>query len=116
MRSSRRLVQGMGEVYRARFEARAARSPSRSCHLGLQENPERLDRFQREAKVLASLNHPDIASIYGFEDSDKPGLVMELIEGATGDPDPKRKCPGSSYPEDTYGSHPARCPPRDQVR
>ena len=43
----------------------------------------KLGRFQREAKVLASLNHPNIASIYGFEDSDKPGLVMELVEGPT---------------------------------
>jgi len=46
-------------------------------------DPDKIDRFQREAKVLASLNHPNIASIYGFEDSDKPGLVMELVEGPT---------------------------------
>jgi eukaryotic-like serine/threonine-protein kinase len=45
------------------------------------KDPEMLDRFHREAKVLASLNHPNITSIYGLEDSDKPGLVMELVEG-----------------------------------
>ena len=44
--------------------------------------PERLARFQREAEVLASLNHPNIASIYGLEESaDTTALVMELIEG-----------------------------------
>jgi len=41
-------------------------------------------RFEREAKVLASLNHPNIASIYGFEESDGVrALVMELVEGTT---------------------------------
>ena len=45
---------------------------------------ERMARFQREAKVLASLNHPNIAAIYGFEDSGSThALVMELVEGPT---------------------------------
>ena len=45
---------------------------------------ERMARFEREAKVLASLNHPNVASIYGFEESDGVrALVMELIEGPT---------------------------------
>ena len=47
-------------------------------------DPERMGRFGREAKVLASLNHPNIASIYGFEDSSAVHvLVMELVEGPT---------------------------------
>jgi len=45
---------------------------------------ERLARFKREAQVLASLNHPHIAAIYGFEDSgDTHALVLELVEGPT---------------------------------
>src|SRR5262249_26386992 len=44
------------------------------------EDPERLSRFAREAEVLASLNHPNIAAIYGLEDR---ALVMELVEGST---------------------------------
>ena len=47
-------------------------------------SPERMARFEREAKLLASLNHPNIASIYGFEDSGGVGaLVMELVSGPT---------------------------------
>ena len=46
--------------------------------------PDRLARFQREAEVLASLNHPNIAAIYGLERSDGIiALVMELVEGPT---------------------------------
>ena len=48
------------------------------------DDPERLARFQREARVLASLNHPNIASIYGLEESgDTRALVLELVEGPT---------------------------------
>jgi serine/threonine protein kinase len=47
-------------------------------------DPERFARFQREAEVLAALNHPHIAAIYGFEDSGEThALVMELVEGET---------------------------------
>jgi eukaryotic-like serine/threonine-protein kinase len=46
----------------------------------LANDPERLARFEREAKVLASLNHPNIAQIYGLE---QRALVMELVEGET---------------------------------
>ena len=47
-------------------------------------DPERLARFQREAQVLASLNHPHIGAIYGFEDSGEThALVLELVEGET---------------------------------
>src|SRR5262249_29247325 len=48
------------------------------------DDPDRLARFQREAEVLASLNHPNIAAIYGFERADgQSALVMELVEGPT---------------------------------
>ncbi len=47
-------------------------------------DPDRLARFQREAQVLASLNHPNIAAIHGFEESgDTRALVLELVEGPT---------------------------------
>lgn len=65
---------GMGEVYRAR-DSKLCRSVAiKVLSSDVARDPEKLDRFRREAKVLASLNHPNIASIYGFEDSDKPGL------------------------------------------
>ena len=48
------------------------------------DDPERLARFQREAQVLASLNHPNIAAIYGIEEAKdtRAALVLELVEGA----------------------------------
>ena len=74
---------GMGEVYLAR-DLKLGRSVAiKVLPSEVAKDPEKLDRFKREAKVLASLNHPNIASIYGFEDTDKPGLVMELVEGPT---------------------------------
>jgi eukaryotic-like serine/threonine-protein kinase len=74
---------GMGEVYRAR-DSKLGRSVAiKVLPSQVAKDSEVLDRFRREARVLASLNHPNIASIYGFEDSDKPGLVMELVEGPT---------------------------------
>jgi len=73
----------MGEVYRAR-DSKLGRSVAiKVLPSEVTKDPETLNRFHREAKVLASLNHPNIASIYGFEDSGKPGLVMELVEGPT---------------------------------
>ena len=74
---------GMGEVYRALDSKLGRQVAIKNLPSQVAKDPEMLDRFRREAKVLASLNHPNIASIYGFEDSDKPGLVMELVEGRT---------------------------------
>jgi len=75
---------GMGEVYRAR-DSRLARDVAvKVLPEAFARDAERLSRFQREAKVLASLNHPNIASIYGLEDSGPThALVMELVEGPT---------------------------------
>ncbi len=76
-------VGGMGEVYRARDSKLCRLVAIKVLPSDVARYPEKLDRFRREAKLLASLNHPNIGSIYGFEDSDKPGLVMELVEGPT---------------------------------
>jgi eukaryotic-like serine/threonine-protein kinase len=75
---------GMGEVYRA-----TDTKLNRDVALELlpeqfTSDRERLERFQREAHVLASLNHTNIAAIYGFEDAaPMRALVMELVEGST---------------------------------
>ena len=71
---------GMGEVYRATDTKLGRDAAIKVLPDALAQNPDRLARFEREAKVLASLNHPNIAQIYGFEDR---ALMMELIEGET---------------------------------
>ena len=75
---------GMGEVYRA-HDTKLGRDVALKVLPDLfADDPERLARFQREAKVLASLNHPNIASIYGLEESQGVrALVLELVEGPT---------------------------------
>jgi len=71
---------GMGEVWRA-TDTRLGRDVAlKILPASLARDPERLARFEREAKVLASLNHPNIAQIYGIEER---ALVMELVEGET---------------------------------
>ena len=69
---------GMGEVYRARDTKLDRQVAIQVLPAALAQDPERLARFEREAKVLASLNHPNIAQIYGIEDR---ALVMELVPG-----------------------------------
>jgi Tol biopolymer transport system component len=75
---------GMGEVYRAR-DARLNRDVAlKILPEAFATDTDRLARFRREAQVLASLNHPNIGHIYGFEDSGTThALVLELIEGPT---------------------------------
>ena len=75
---------GMGEVYRAR-DTRLRRDVAlKILPESFATDPDRLTRFQREAEVLASRNHPNIAAIYGFEESNGTrALVMELVEGET---------------------------------
>jgi Tol biopolymer transport system component len=77
-------VGGMGEVYRAR-DAKLGRDVAiKVLPQAVTSDPERVARFEREAKTLAALNHPNIASIYGFEESGGlKALVMELVEGPT---------------------------------
>jgi serine/threonine protein kinase len=73
---------GMGEVYRAK-DTKLHRDVAIKVLPDLfATDPERLARFQREAQVLASLNHPNIGGIYGLEESGGvTSLVMELVEG-----------------------------------
>ena len=75
---------GMGEVYRAR-DAKLARDVAlKIISPEFAHDVQRMARFQREAQVLASLNHTHIASIYGLEESGNiRALVMELVEGPT---------------------------------
>src|SRR5262245_53363349 len=75
---------GMGEVYRA-LDTKLNRDVAlKVLPSDLTVDNERLARFNREAQLLASLNHPNIAAIYGFEDSSNvPALVLELVDGPT---------------------------------
>src|SRR5216110_2198328 len=75
---------GMGEVYRARDTKLGRDVALKVIPDTFALDPDRLARFQREAQMLASLNHPHIAAIYGFEDSGQThALVLELVEGPT---------------------------------
>ena len=75
---------GMGEVYKAR-DSRLQRSVAiKILPSTFAADPERLARFEREAQVLASLNHPNIAQIYGVEETGGAiALIMELVDGPT---------------------------------
>ncbi len=86
---------GMGEVYRAKDTKLDREVAIKVLPAAMADDPTRLARFEREAKVLASLNHPHIAQIYGLEVSTEPrpsgsgpthetrALVMELVTGST---------------------------------
>src|SRR5215510_9533917 len=75
---------GMGDVYQAR-DTRLGRSVAvKVLPDAFARDSERLSRFEREAKVLASLNHPNIAALYGMEEAEgRHFLVMELVAGET---------------------------------
>jgi serine/threonine-protein kinase len=79
----------MGEVYRARDTRLKREAALKVLPATLTTQPERLARFQREAEVLASLNHPNIAQVYGLEEAPNEGgqpiraIAMELVEGET---------------------------------
>jgi serine/threonine-protein kinase len=73
---------GMGEVYRAHDTKLGREVAIKVLPAAVAQDPDRLARFKREAQVLASLNHPNIAAIYGLEDADDVQfLVLELVEG-----------------------------------
>src|SRR3979411_425868 len=75
---------GMGEVYRGRDTKLNRDVAIKVLPPAFAEDAARMARFEREAQVLASLNHPNIATIYGLEESNNiRGLVMELVEGPT---------------------------------
>jgi serine/threonine protein kinase len=69
---------GMGEVYRAKDTKLKRDVALKVLPSAFANDPERMARFQREAEVLAALNHPNIAAIYGIE---QQALVMEFVEG-----------------------------------
>jgi serine/threonine protein kinase/Tol biopolymer transport system component len=73
-------ADGMGEVYRAKDTKLKREVALKVLPDSFAADPERMARFQREAEVLASLNHPHIAQIYGVEER---ALAMELVEGET---------------------------------
>ena len=75
---------GMGEVYQARDTKLDRDVALKVLSEAFTSDPDRLARFEREAKVLASLNHPNIGTIYGLEEAEGvKALVLELIEGPT---------------------------------
>src|SRR5215813_2853066 len=75
---------GMGEVYKAHDTKLERGVAIKILPAAVALDAERLARFEREAKVLALLNHPNIAQIYGLEDSTPQRcIVMELVEGET---------------------------------
>ena len=75
---------GMGEVYRARDTKLGRDVAIKILPRAFTSDPERLARFEREARMLASLNHPNIGSIYGLEEADAVrALVLELVGGET---------------------------------
>ena len=75
---------GMGEVYRAEDTNLSREVAIKVLPEQFTKDPQRLARFEREAKLLAQLNHPNIAAIYGFEEADDVRfLAMELVPGET---------------------------------
>ena len=82
---------GMGEVYRARDIKLGREVALKLLPPLFAADADRVARFEREARLLASLNHPHIGAIYGFEDAgDMPALVLELVEGPTLDDSVRR--------------------------
>ena len=75
---------GMGEVYRARDTKLGREVAIKILPRAFASDPDRLARFEREARMLASLNHPNIGAIYGLEEADGVRfLVLELVDGET---------------------------------
>ena len=74
---------GMGEVYKGRDSRLNRNVAIKVLHASVADNPERLARFGREAQLVAALNHPHIAQVFGLEEDGTRALVMELVEGPT---------------------------------
>src|SRR4030095_13713465 len=75
---------GMGRVYRAKDTKLGRHVAIKVLPVLFSQDPGRRSRFEQEARALAALNHPNIASIYGFEnEQDSCALVLELVEGPT---------------------------------
>ena len=77
-------VESRSEVYRAKDTKLDRDVALKVLPHAFTDDPDRLARFEREAKVLASLNHPNIGHIYGLEEAEgQKALVLELVEGPT---------------------------------
>ena len=75
---------GMGEVYRARDTTLGRDVAVKVLPAAVMADAAALERFEREARLLAALNHPNVAQVFGFEQADGiPAIVMELVEGPT---------------------------------
>jgi eukaryotic-like serine/threonine-protein kinase len=75
---------GMGEVYRARDTRLKREVAIKVLPAAFASDPDRLARFEREAELLATLNHPNIGAVYGFEEAESiKAIVLELVEGPT---------------------------------
>src|ERR1700736_5790012 len=75
---------GMGEVYRARDTKLKRDVAVKVLPEAFSHDPDRLARFEREAELLATLNHPNIAAIHGLEESNGvSAIILELVEGDT---------------------------------
>src|SRR3982075_2320355 len=76
---------GMGEVYRARDESLGREVAIKVLPKELASDPDRLRRFEQEARAAAALSHPNILAVYGFSTTEEhaPYLVTELLEGQT---------------------------------
>jgi eukaryotic-like serine/threonine-protein kinase len=75
---------GMGQVYRAKDTKLGRHVAIKVLPVSFMQDPARRNRFEQEARALAALNHPNIASVYGFEnDHDTCAIVLELVEGQT---------------------------------
>jgi serine/threonine protein kinase len=92
---------GMGEVYRAKDTKLGREVALKILPASFTNDPERVARFRREAQVLASLNHPHIAQIYGLEEANgSQFLVLELVDGESLD---KRIARGPVPVDETLG-------------
>ena len=110
---------GMGEVYRSR-DARLGRDVAiKILPRTFTNHPDRLARFEREARMLAAVNHPNICAIYGFEEADGIRfLILELVEGETLADALARSTPCKGTARRSIGRYrsPGKSPTRSKVR
>ncbi|PYT11623.1 MAG: hypothetical protein DMF51_15150 [Acidobacteria bacterium] len=104
---------GMGEVYRARDTQLGRDVAIKIVSEALAADPEHRARFEREARLLASVDHPNVAAIHGIEEQHGLRfLVLELVEGTTLDEIDRRRARGGARP----GSHPPGPEARERTR
>jgi serine/threonine protein kinase len=108
---------GMGQVYRAQDTKLGRDVALKVLPEAFANDADRMARFQREAPLLASLNHPNIGSIYGLEDSGRVhALVMELVEGPTLAERLAVAAPSAPVGHSREGGNPGSSLPRERLR